>query len=128
MKRLKYTLLWFLGLALVVKLLFLNQGLGFFWLAIAGLSMFFGFQTCSKIELTDNMSYQLTTWITTYQELSYYKQQLYLNEVVNGAVKSGQVKEALEFIECILQADPDNETAKSLMVSIWGADFIDKYS
>lgn len=124
MKRLLCSFLWFLGLTVVAKLLFVNQPLGYFWIAIGLLSIFFGIHSVNKIELTDNMSVQLAAWIKKYQDLSYFKQQLYLNEVINDAIKRNQTKQALEFLEYILNVEPDNETAKTLMASIWGTALI----
>ncbi|GAB6178723.1 hypothetical protein JCM14036_00420 [Desulfotomaculum defluvii] len=128
MKRLLYTFCWFLGLVVVTELLFSNQSLGYFWLIIVALSIFFGLQSGSRFELADNVSVQLATWLQKYQELSYFKQQLYLSEVINNAIKSNQTKQALEFLEQILKAEPDNETAKTLMASIWGAELISEYA
>lgn len=128
MKRLIYTLCWFLGLVVVTKLLFNNQSMGYFWFIIAALSVFFGYQSGSRLELAENVSVQLATWLKNYQELSYYKQQLYLSEVINNAIRSNQTKQALEFLELILKAEPDNETAKTLMASIWGAELISAYA
>jgi hypothetical protein len=128
MKRLIYTSCWFLGLMVITKLIFNNQSLGYFWLIIAALSVFFGCQSGNRLELTENVSLQITTWLKNYQELSYYKQQLYLSEVINNAVRSNQTKQALEFLELILRAEPDNETAKALMASIWGAELISEYA
>ncbi|MEG6523732.1 hypothetical protein [Desulfotomaculum sp. 1211_IL3151] len=124
MKRMIDTFCWFLGLVVIAKLLFNNQSLGYFWFIIAALSVFFGCQSGSRLELAENASVQIAAWLKNYQELSYYKQQLYLSEVINNAIRSNQTKQALEFLDLILKAEPDNETAKTLMVSIWGAELI----
>jgi hypothetical protein len=123
MQRLICTLSWFFSLALIANLI-LDQSLGFFWLMIGGLSIFLGLQTGNKLDLGDNPSIQLTSWANRYQELSYFKQQLYLGEVINNAIKCNQTKQALDFLDRIIKAEPDNETAKSLMASIWGTELI----
>ncbi|MDO7788054.1 hypothetical protein [Desulforamulus aquiferis] len=128
MKQLASTLLWFLSLAVVVKLLFFDQPLGYFWIAIAVLSIFFGYKSVRKIELSSNASMQLTNWVNKFQSLSYYERQGYLHEVVNNAIKRNQPKQALEFLELVIKAEPDNDTAKTLMASIWGAELIGQYA
>jgi hypothetical protein len=123
LKRIIYSLFWFLGLAALTKLLLANQSLGYFWIAIACLSLYFGFQSVNKLDLS-NVSYQLASWLKTYQDLSYFKQQLYLCEIVNGAVKRNQTEQAMDFLNHILKSEPDNETAKTLMASVWSTALI----
>ena len=126
MRRVMNSVLWFIGLAIVANIIFHDQSLGYFWLMIGAVSLFFGFQSVNQLNL-DHVSVQIAHWITTYQDLSYFKQQLYLSEVVNGALRRNQAQQALEFLNYILKLEPDNETAKSLMASVWGAELASEY-
>ncbi|MTI81858.1 MAG: hypothetical protein FH758_13460 [Firmicutes bacterium] len=119
-----YSSMWFVGMLVIAKLLFVSQPLGYFWIAIIALSVLFGYESIDRLKVKDSMSYQISSWLSTYIGLTYYKQQLYLAEIVNNAVKRNDTKEAEEFLEHILRAEPENETARSLIVSIWGTSLL----
>jgi len=119
---------WFLALFIIVKLIFTSQSLGYFWLIILALSLFFGYHSAKKIKISDDLSQQVISWLEKYQTLSYYKKEIFISEVVNRAVKCNNQKDALVFLQTILDAEPDNETAKGLMISIWGTEVLNNYT
>lgn len=128
MHRLAYSFVWFLALFIIVKLIFTSQSLGYFWLIILALSLFFGYHSAKKIKISDDLSQQVISWLEKYQTLSYYKKEIFISEVVNRAVKCNNQKDALVFLQTILDAEPDNETAKGLMISIWGTEVLNNYT
>lgn len=128
MKRLLHTLCWFVGLALIIKIFFHNQPLNYLWVIIFGLSIFFGIQSSRELKISEDMSMQMITWLKNYQKCPYSKQQIYIGEIVNRAVNCNQTQDALKFLNCILEADPDNEAAKTLIISIWGTELLNNYA
>jgi len=45
---------------------------------------------------------------------------------VNRAIKIGQVEQIEKFLKSIINSEPDNETAQSLLFGIWGTEVLNK--
>ncbi|MFZ7101639.1 MAG: hypothetical protein ACOWWO_03140 [Peptococcaceae bacterium] len=121
MKRLAYTGVWFIIISIIVSWLFRGQSLGYFWVVVGCLSVFFGYHSEKKLEIPENASRQLEVWIKKYQNLSYYQRHFFLNDLVKRAALTNQCKEVEEFLKYLVNADPDNEMAKGMLFSIWGS-------
>lgn len=127
MGRLLSVALWFIGLALISKILLPERPLGYFWLMVLFLSLFFGF-SCSgkKTKAPEDFDYQQKSWWDKYHSFSYYERQKFLTETVNNAIKINQLEPAEKFLQGIINSEPDNELAQSLLISIWGSELINK--
>jgi hypothetical protein len=127
MGRLLSVALWFMGLALTSKILLPDRPLGYFWLMVLFLSLFFGF-SCSgrKKRAPEDFDYQQKIWWDKYHSFSYYERQKFLTETVNNAIKINQLEPTEKFLQGVINSEPDNELAQSLLISIWGSEVINK--
>ncbi|SMB91669.1 hypothetical protein SAMN00017405_2225 [Desulfonispora thiosulfatigenes DSM 11270] len=128
MKRIFCILLWFITLVVIAFSLFNTLSFQYFWAVIIFLSIYFGLNTSQEIKISDEMSHQIITWVNKYKQYSYCERQWFLEKVVNRSVASNKSQEAIKFLNYILKAEPDNDLAKNLMVSIWGMEVLNTYT
>ncbi|NLT94544.1 MAG: hypothetical protein GXW85_03255 [Clostridia bacterium] len=119
--------IWFTGLAVITKLLLPDGPLGYFWFVLFFLSLFFGLANNNGKKLApEDFDYQQNIWWVKYQGCSYEQREQFLSEMVNKAVKTKQVEKAEQFLKAVIDHEPDNELAKSLLIGIWGSEVINK--
>ncbi|KJS19872.1 MAG: hypothetical protein VR72_17145 [Clostridiaceae bacterium BRH_c20a] len=128
MKRLVLIFIWFIGITIVIKLVLHNQPLGYFWLVVIGLSVFFGFYGGQEKKIPEDFNHQLRLWLDKYRDYPYYHRQQFLSDVVKRALKIGQVNHVEKFLNYIVETEPDNETAQSLLIALWGTEVINNKS
>ncbi|KJS82513.1 MAG: hypothetical protein JM58_14920 [Peptococcaceae bacterium BICA1-8] len=128
MRRLVLIFTWFIGITIVIKFVLHNQPLGYFWLVVIGLSVFFGFYGSQEKEVPEDFNHQLSLWLNKYLDYPYYHRQQFLSDVVKRALKTGQVNHVEKFLNYIVETEPDNETAQSLLIALWGTEVINNKS
>ncbi|MFZ5945459.1 MAG: hypothetical protein ACOYVD_15255 [Bacillota bacterium] len=119
MRRFLLIIIWFISISIIAKIILPGQPLGYFWVVITMLSVFFAVQSEKKISIPEHSSYQLRSWISKYQDASYYQRQVLLTEIVNTALRNNHLKEAEQFLKYIVNSEPDNDVAKGMLLSIW---------
>ncbi|MGI6225479.1 MAG: tetratricopeptide repeat protein [Peptococcales bacterium] len=124
MKRTAAILIWFICITIIAKILLPNQQLGFFWLPILGLSVFFGLSCSRKSKTPEDFNEQQINWWNKYHSYSYFQRQRFLSETINNALKIGQVEQAEKFLNSLINSDPDNENAKSLLIGLWSTEVL----
>jgi len=128
MRRLISVAVWFFCIGIAIKILMPNQPLGPFWLIVIFLSMFFGLPNSRKKEVPEGFTHQLSIWWEKYHSYPYYHKQQFLSETVNRALKIGQVEQVEKFLKTIINSEPDNEIAQSLLIGLWGTEVINKWN
>lgn len=126
MRQLVYTGLWFLTISIIVSLLLPQEPLGYLWILVILLSVFFGYNTGKKIVIPNDASKQMEVWIKKYQDLPYYQRQLFLSDLMERAILTNQIKEVEKFLNFIIDYEPDNDTIKGMLISLWGTSLVEK--
>jgi hypothetical protein len=125
MGRLLSVAIWFIGLAITTKILLPGRPLGYFWLLLFFLSLFFGLSYSGRKEtVPDDFNYQQRLWWEKYQSYSYLERQQFLTATVNNAQKMNQLGQIEGFLKAVVNSEPENELAQSLLISIWGSEII----
>lgn len=124
MRRLLAPFVWLVCIAITTKILLPSQQLGIFWIVIIGLSIFFGLPCSRNNIIPEDFSQQQIIWWNKYHGYSYYEKQRFLSETVKRALKIGQVEQVERFLKSIINHDPDNETAQSLLIALWSTEVI----
>ncbi len=125
LKKISHVLYWFIGLVILSRLLLGTFSIGYLWLVLLGQASFFSWMTREReLKLDPEVSQQVIRWMTAYREQDYSNKISYLNGVVNKAIKENYQLEAEQLLKLILELEPENEAAKSLLVALWGTDLM----